>query len=154
VRHVFITDNFEHMLPRYLSFIAGMVDSLDLPLNVSREILQQDKTLLRIKKSIVRKTIAMIQLLSEDPEKYEKFWKHYGNNVKLGVIEDKDNRQRLSKLMRFHTTKSGDDKISLDKYVERMKKDQSEIYFLSARAPTRWSTRRSLRSSCAAATRW
>jgi len=132
VRRVFITDDFKDILPKYLSFIKGVVDSDDLPLNVSREMLQEHKTLKIIKKKLVRKAIAMFQQMaeSEDKKQYETFWKNYGTNVKLGVIEDSNNRTRLSKLLMFLSSKTGE-LTSLDKYVERMKKGQEQIYFLA-----------------------
>ena len=130
VRRVFITDNFEEMMPRYLSFIRGVVDSDDLPLNVSRETLQQSKLLNVIKKKLVRKALDMLKKIS--PEDYETFWKEYGTNIKLGVIEDTSNRTRLAKLLRFQTSVSKDKQISLAEYVERMKPKQEHIYFIAA----------------------
>merc|ERR1711981_518074 len=125
VRRVFITDDFKDMMPNYLSFVKGVVDSDDLPLNVSRETLQQHKLLKVIKKKLVRKTLDMIKKISED--KYMDFWKEYSTNIKLGVIEDTANRTRLAKLLRF-TSSSG--KItSLAEYVERMKDKQESIYY-------------------------
>jgi len=125
VRRVFITDDFKDMMPNYLSFIKGVVDSDDLPLNVSRETLQQHKLLKVIKKKLVRKTLDMIKKISDD--KYMDFWKEYSTNIKLGVIEDTANRTRLAKLLRF-TSSSG--KItSLAEYVERMKDKQESIYY-------------------------
>merc|ERR1711931_517108 len=100
VRRVFITDNFEDMLPRYLTFIKGIVDSDDLPLNVSRETLQQHKLLKVIKKKLVRKTLDMIKKISD--EDYVKFWKEYSTSIKLVVMEDHSNRTRLAKLLRFY----------------------------------------------------
>ncbi|CAF4924861.1 unnamed protein product [Rotaria sp. Silwood1] len=130
VRRVFITDNFEEMMPKYLSFIRGVVDSDDLPLNVSRETLQQSKLLKVIKKKLVRKALDMLKKIS--PDDYEAFWKEYGTNIKLGVIEDSANRTRLAKLLRFTTSLSKDKLISLTEYVERMKPKQEHIYFISA----------------------
>ena len=130
VRRVFITDNFEEMMPKYLSFIRGVVDSDDLPLNVSRETLQQSKLLKVIKKKLVRKALDMLKKIS--PEDYVGFWKEYGTNIKLGVIEDTSNRTRLAKLLRFQTSQSKDKHISLSEYVERMKSKQEHIYFISA----------------------
>merc|ERR1711997_1346313 len=113
------------MMPNYLSFVKGVVDSDDLPLNVSRETLQQHKLLKVIKKKLVRKTLDMIKKISND--KYYDFWKEYSTNIKLGVIEDTANRTRLAKLLRF-TSSSG--KItSLAEYVERMKDKQESIYY-------------------------
>ncbi|CAF0825736.1 unnamed protein product [Rotaria sordida] len=130
VRRVFITDNFEEMMPKYLSFIRGVVDSDDLPLNVSRETLQQSKLLKVIKKKLVRKALDMLKKISSDD--YTTFWKEYGTNIKLGVIEDSANRTRLAKLLRFSTSTSKDKFISLTEYVERMKPKQEHIYFISA----------------------
>lgn len=130
VRRVFITDNFEEMMPKYLSFIRGVVDSDDLPLNVSRETLQQSKLLKVIKKKLVRKALDMLKKIST--EDYEKFWKEYGTNIKLGVIEDTSNRTRLAKLLRFQTSTSKDKQISLSEYIERMKPKQEHIYFIAA----------------------
>merc|ERR1739844_13602 len=102
VRRVFITDDFKDMMPNYLSFVKGVVDSDDLPLNVSRETLQQHKLLKVIKKKLVRKTLDMMKKISND--KYYDFWKEYSTNIKLGVIEDTANRTRLAKLLRFSTS--------------------------------------------------
>lgn len=130
VRRVFITEDFEDMMPKYLSFIKGVVDSDDLPLNVSRETLQQHKLLKVIKKKLVRKTLDMIKKI--DPEDYiEKFWKEFGTNIKLGVIEDHSNRTRLAKLIRFHSSNSDTEYTSLEEYVERMKEKQEHIYFIA-----------------------
>ncbi|CAF1362612.1 unnamed protein product, partial [Didymodactylos carnosus] len=129
VRRVFITDNFEEMMPKYLSFIRGVVDSDDLPLNVSRETLQQSKLLKVIKKKLVRKALDMIKKISA--EDYEKFWKEYGTNIKLGIIEDTANRTRLAKLLRYNTSASKGKQISLSDYIERMKPKQEHIYFLA-----------------------
>jgi len=130
VKRVFITDDFETVIPKYLGFLKGVVDSDDLPLNVSREILQQNKVLDLIKKKLVRKAIAMFQTLSEEEDKYNKFFKHYGTNIKLGVIEDTQNRTRLSKLLRFFSSKTGK-LTSFDDYVSRMKEGQDQVYFLA-----------------------
>ncbi|CAF1020390.1 unnamed protein product [Adineta steineri] len=130
VRRVFITDNFEEMMPKYLSFIRGVVDSDDLPLNVSRETLQQSKLLKVIKKKLVRKALDMLKKIS--PEDYVSFWKEYGTNIKLGVIEDSANRTRLAKLLRYSTSQSKDKQISLTEYIERMKPKQEHIYFIAA----------------------
>ncbi|KAJ3611939.1 hypothetical protein NHX12_020219 [Muraenolepis orangiensis] len=130
VRRVFITDDFHHMMPKYLNFVHGVVDSDDLPLNVSRETLQQHKLLKVIRKKLVRKTLDMIKKMAE--EHYGKFWKEFGTNIKLGVIEDHSNRTRLAKLLRFHTSHSETAVSSLEQYVERMKEKQDNIYFMSA----------------------
>jgi len=130
VKRVFITDDFENLLPSYLGFIKGIVDSDDLPLNVSREMLQQDKTLSVIKKKLTRKIIAMFQEIAQEPEKYDKFFENFGTSIKLGIIQDTQNRTRLAKLLKFFTANSPDKKITLDQYIENMKKDQKVIYYL------------------------
>merc|ERR1712198_294672 len=127
VRRVFITDDFKDMMPNYLSFVKGVVDSDDLPLNVSRETLQQHKLLKVIKKKLVRKTLDMIKKISED--KYGEFWKEYSTNIKLGVIEDTANRTRLAKLLRFIS--SSGSLTSLAEYVERMKDKQESIFYMA-----------------------
>jgi len=129
VRRVFITDNFEDMMPKYLSFVTGVVDSDDLPLNVSRETLQQHKLLKVIKKKLVRKTLDMIKKIEDD--EYSKFWKEYSTNIKLGVIEDHSNRTRLAKLLRFYSSNSDTELTSLQQYLERMKEKQEAIYFMA-----------------------
>merc|ERR1712117_629933 len=118
---------FKDMMPNYLSFVKGVVDSDDLPLNVSRETLQQHKLLKVIKKKLVRKTLDMIKKISDD--KYGEFWKEYSTNIKLGVIEDTANRTRLAKLLRF--TSSSGNLTSLAEYVERMKDKQESIFYIA-----------------------
>lgn len=130
VRRVFITDDFNDMMPKYLNFIKGVVDSDDLPLNVSRETLQQHKLLKVIRKKLVRKTLDMIKKIAEEHYN-DKFWKEFGTNIKLGVIEDHSNRTRLAKLLRFQTSNSETDLASLEQYVERMKEKQDKIYFMA-----------------------
>jgi len=128
VRRVFITDDFQDMMPKYLQFVTGVVDSDDLPLNVSRETLQQHKLLKVIKKKLVRKALDMIKKI--DSEQYmEKFWKQFGTNIKLGVIEDHSNRTRLAKLLRFFSSEHPTNQTSLESYIERMKEKQEKIYF-------------------------
>ncbi|XP_063165047.1 endoplasmin [Candoia aspera] len=130
VRRVFITDDFHDMMPKYLNFVKGVVDSDDLPLNVSRETLQQHKLLKVIRKKLVRKTLDMIKKIAE--EKYnDTFWKEFGTNIKLGVIEDHSNRTRLAKLLRFQSSHHEINLTSLDQYVERMKEKQDKIYFMA-----------------------
>ncbi len=150
VRRVFISDEFDELLPKYLSFIKGIVDSDTLPLNVSRETLQQHTSLKTIKKKLVRKALDMLRKLAEEgkdaeddgekPEgeetdveetKYEKFWKNFGKAIKLGIIEDASNRVRLAKLLRFETSKSDGKLVSLEQYVERMKEGQKSIYYIT-----------------------
>ena len=130
VRRVFITDDFKDMMPNYLSFIRGVVDSDDLPLNVSRETLQQHKLLKVIKKKLVRKALDMIKKIDED--KYMEFWKEYSTNIKLGIIDDAANRSRLAKLLRFKS--SSGDMTSLQGYVERMKDKQDQIYYIAGKS--------------------
>jgi len=130
VRRVFITDDFKDMMPNYLSFIRGVVDSDDLPLNVSRENLQQHKLLKVIKKKLVRKCLDMIKKIDKDI--YMDFWKEYSTNVKLGIIDDAANRTRLAKLLRFKS--SNGDWTSLAEYVERMKEKQEQIFFIAGQS--------------------
>ncbi|KAH7287414.1 hypothetical protein KP509_32G055000 [Ceratopteris richardii] len=151
VRRVFISDEFDELLPKYLAFLKGIVDSDTLPLNVSREMLQAHNSLKTIKKKLIRKALDMIRRIAdEDPDeadekeeindnegedenrgKYTRFWNEFGKSIKLGIIEDATNRNRLAKLLRFHSTKSGDKLASLDQYIARMKPDQKDIYYIT-----------------------
>ncbi|KAH7684075.1 Heat shock protein Hsp90 family protein [Dioscorea alata] len=134
VKRVFISDDFDgELFPRYLSFVKGVVDSNDLPLNVSREILQESRIVRIMRKRLVRKTFDMIQEISEkdDKEDYKKFWENFGKLLKLGCIEDSGNHKRLAPLLRFHSSKSEEDMISLDQYVENMAESQNAIYYLA-----------------------
>ncbi|XP_063379260.1 endoplasmin homolog isoform X1 [Cydia fagiglandana] len=128
VRRVFITDEFNDLMPNYLAFIQGLVDSDDLPLNVSRETLQQHKLIKVIKKKLVRKALDMLKKIPDD--EYEGFWKEYSTNIKLGVMEDPSNRARLAKLLRFHSSAS-ESMTFLADYVSRMKKGQNHIYYIA-----------------------
>lgn len=162
VRRVFITDEFRDLLPRYLNFVKGVVDSDDLPLHVSREVLQESRILKIIKKKLVRKALAMFQEIADNDAKLEKdkegkegeekedkeeeptggktlkeitfpkFWEEFGKNLRLGMIEDGTNRVRLTKLLRYKSSKSEDKMISLSEYVERMSSTQKAIYFIAA----------------------
>ncbi|XP_066992643.2 endoplasmin [Anabrus simplex] len=128
VRRVFITDEFNDMMPNYLNFVQGVVDSDDLPLNVSRETLQQHKLIKVIKKKLVRKALDMFKKI--DKEDYLKFWKEYSTNIKLGIVEDPSNRTRLAKLLMFHSS-NGSGLTSLSDYVSRMKPKQNHIYYVA-----------------------
>lgn len=128
VRRVFITDEFNELMPNYLAFIQGIVDSDDLPLNVSRETLQQHKLVKIIKKKLVRKALDMLKKIPDD--EYEHFWKEYSTNVKLGVMEDPSNRSRLAKLLRFHSSRSSEMTFLAD-YVARMRPGQTHIYYIA-----------------------
>merc|ERR1719498_1617897 len=131
VRRVFIMDDCEELIPEYLSFIKGVVDSDDLPLNISREYLQKTNILKTIKKSITKKCLELIAEVAENSEDWKKFYEQFSKNLKLGIHEDQTNREKLSNFLRYHTSKSGEDMISLKEYVARMKEGQKDIYFIT-----------------------
>jgi molecular chaperone HtpG len=131
-RKVFITDDCEDLVPEYLKFVRGVIETQDIPLNISRETLQQNKILKIIGKNILKKIFDMFNKISDDPDKFRIFYEQYNKSIKLGINEDSTNRNKLTSYLRYETTTSNGDQISFDDYIENMKPDQPAIYYITA----------------------
>ena len=131
VRGVFITDNCEELIPEYLNFITGVVNSENLPLSISGEMFQQNKILKVIRQNLVKKVLELIEELSQDKDNFKKFYKQFSKNLKLGIHEDSTNRKKLAGYLRYATSASGNDQISLKDYVARMEENQKDIYYIT-----------------------